>query len=64
LTAGIIGQMVHMNVDIFQSRPQVQLLWLLAALLVAMEHVEEPSEDERVKARAAPPRLHALEGAS
>ena len=39
LTAGIIGQMVHMSVDIFQSRPQVQLLWLVAGLLVAMERV-------------------------
>jgi hypothetical protein len=37
LTAGLLGQMVHMSVDIFQSRPQVQLLWLVAALLVAME---------------------------
>jgi putative inorganic carbon (HCO3(-)) transporter len=38
LTAGVIGQMVHMNVDIFQSRPQVQVLWLVAALLVAMQN--------------------------
>jgi hypothetical protein len=28
--------MVHMMVEIFQSRPQVQLLWLIAALLAAM----------------------------
>ena len=39
LTAGVIGQMVHMGVDIFQSRPQVQLLWLVAGLLVAMRGV-------------------------
>ncbi|TMK66090.1 MAG: hypothetical protein E6G60_03910 [Actinobacteria bacterium] len=39
LTAGIIGQTVHMSVDIFQSRPQIQLLWLVAGLLVAMQNV-------------------------
>ena len=36
LAAAIVGQMVHMMVEIFQSRPQVQLLWFLAALLAAM----------------------------
>jgi O-antigen ligase len=45
-TAGIVGQMVHMNVDIFQSRPQVQLLWLVAALLVAMQNVVAESGEE------------------
>jgi putative inorganic carbon (HCO3(-)) transporter len=36
LSAGIAGQLVHMGVDIFQSRPQVEGLWLAAALLAAM----------------------------
>lgn len=36
ITAGIGGQLVHMGVDIFQSRPQIQLLWFMAALLTAM----------------------------
>jgi putative inorganic carbon (HCO3(-)) transporter len=36
LAAAVVGQMVHMMVEIFQSRPQVQLLWLIAALLAAM----------------------------
>ncbi len=40
LTAGVIGQMVHMTVDLFKGRPQVQLLWLVAGLLVAMESIE------------------------
>jgi len=44
LTAGVIGQMVHMNVDIFQSRPQVQVLWLVAGLLVAMQNVRVERE--------------------
>jgi putative inorganic carbon (HCO3(-)) transporter len=36
LTAGLMGQIVHMGVDLFESRPQVQLLWLVAALLAAL----------------------------
>lgn len=35
-TAAIVGQMVHMNVDLFNARPQVQLLWLVAGLVIAM----------------------------
>ena len=30
------GQMAHMYFDIFHSRPQVQTLWLVAALIIAM----------------------------
>lgn len=37
LAAGVAGQLVHMGVDIFQDRPQVEGLWLVAALLAAME---------------------------
>jgi putative inorganic carbon (HCO3(-)) transporter len=37
LFAAVLGHMAHMFVDIFQSRPIIQLLWLVAALLVAME---------------------------
>lgn len=37
LAAGIAGQMVHMGVDLFQDRPQVEGLWLAAALLAAMD---------------------------
>jgi O-antigen ligase len=36
LTAALLGQLVHMGVDLFQSRPQVQTLWMDAALLAAM----------------------------
>jgi putative inorganic carbon (hco3(-)) transporter len=36
LLAGLFGTMVHMYVDIFQSRAQVQVLWLMAGLLAAM----------------------------
>lgn len=42
-TAAIAGQMVHMFVDIYASRPLVQGLWLVAGLLAAMrELVETP----------------------
>ena len=37
--AAIAGQMIHMNVDIFNARPQVQLLWLVAGLITAMHHL-------------------------
>lgn len=39
LIAGLIGQMVEMTVELFQSRPEVQGLLLVAALLVAMQNV-------------------------
>lgn len=34
--SAIVGQMVHMFFDVFHSRPQVQLLWLVAGLLIVM----------------------------
>ena len=37
ITAGVAGQLFHMGVDIFQSKPEVEGLWLIAALLIAME---------------------------
>ena len=37
LTASILGAMVTMGVERFIARPLVQLLWLIAALLVAVE---------------------------
>src|SRR2546430_3975621 len=33
ITAAIIGQIVHMNFDVFRIGPVPELLWLLAALL-------------------------------
>jgi hypothetical protein len=36
LLCGVIAQMIHMTVDIFASRPQVESLWIAAALLAAM----------------------------
>jgi O-antigen ligase len=38
-TVAIIGHMEHMSFDVFRSRPQVQTLWLISGLIVAMTHV-------------------------
>lgn len=40
-TAAVIGQMVHMNFDIFNAQAQVQGLWLVAALLAAMHNIQD-----------------------
>jgi putative inorganic carbon (HCO3(-)) transporter len=37
--AAIAGQTVHMFFDVFHGRPQVQLLWLVAALVMVMSHM-------------------------
>jgi O-antigen ligase len=44
-TAAIAGQMVHMFFDVFHSRPQVQLLWLIAGLLLVMSYVQFPAKN-------------------
>jgi O-antigen ligase len=40
LTAAVVGQMLQMNVELFNARPQVQYLWLCAGLIVAMTRLE------------------------
>jgi O-antigen ligase len=50
LAAGVAGQIVHMAVDIFQDRAQVEALWLVAALLVVIETI---SRRERKLTRAS-----------
>jgi putative inorganic carbon (hco3(-)) transporter len=39
LAAGLAGQMVHMSFDIFNHRPQIQLLCLIAGLIAAISHM-------------------------
>lgn len=41
-SAAILAQMIHMSVDVFHSRPQVQLLWFVAGLMAAMHALSEP----------------------
>lgn len=38
-TVAIVGQMAHMFFDIFHSRPQVQTLWIVAALVIGMRNL-------------------------
>jgi O-antigen ligase len=40
LLLAIAGQMLHMTVDVFNSRAQVQSLWLCAGLIVALSRME------------------------
>jgi hypothetical protein len=37
--------MGHMFIDIFNSRPQVQLLWLVAGLITAMRNMSMQPDD-------------------
>lgn len=39
--AGVIGEMLHMSVEIGRGRPLNQLLWILAGLVTAMVRMEE-----------------------
>jgi putative inorganic carbon (HCO3(-)) transporter len=36
LTTGIVANMIHMTVDIFHSRTQIQMLWIVMALMLAI----------------------------
>ncbi len=38
LAGGIVANMVHMTADIFNSRPHVQILWLLVAVVLVLDH--------------------------
>lgn len=42
-TAALMGQMLHMQVDIFSTRPLVQLLFVVAALISAMSRIDAPA---------------------
>lgn len=39
-TAAIVGQMAHMFVDVFNSRPQVHGLWFVAGFITAMRNMD------------------------
>jgi len=54
--AGIVGQMSHMFLDLFHGRPQVQGLWLVAGLIVAIYNtVGDPLPDSNIKRSGAVP---------
>jgi putative inorganic carbon (hco3(-)) transporter len=46
-TAALMGQMLHMQVDMYSSRPQVQLLFVVAALIGAMSRMGAPRAPQR-----------------
>jgi O-antigen ligase len=39
MTVAVVGDMVHQSVEILQDRGIIQLLWLIAALVVAMQEI-------------------------
>ena len=41
IISAITGHMVHMQVDTFDSRPAIQLLWINAALIVAIYNIQK-----------------------
>jgi len=41
LVAAIVGQMIHMSVDVFNGRQQVEMLWCCAALAAAISYVKK-----------------------
>jgi O-antigen ligase len=43
IAAMVVGQMVHMLVDMFNSRPYIETLWCCAALMMAMVRISEVS---------------------
>lgn len=45
--AAILAQLIHMNVDTFHSRPQVQMLWFAAGLIAAI-HAMLANRTDRV----------------
>jgi putative inorganic carbon (HCO3(-)) transporter len=53
-TCGIVGQLLHMQVDIFNGRAQVQMLWIVAALLAVLATRTRAAIDGAAPAHAAP----------
>ena len=51
LTAGFIGQAIHMGFDVFHSRSQIEMMFLIAALIVAVSAVTNDPADDGVVAK-------------
>lgn len=39
LTMGVFGHLLHMNLDLFNTRPQIQILWLMCGLVASIEAI-------------------------
>jgi O-antigen ligase len=51
LTAGVVGFMAHMSVELFRGRPLTQLVWFVAGLITAIRDLagEDRGEEEDVR---------------
>ena len=49
LMAGTVGQMIHMSKDVFNGRSQIQMLWLVAALIVAICNMAAISDENEAE---------------
>lgn len=58
LAVGLLGSMIHMTVEIYHGRPQVQLLWLVLALLLVLPRLSDPPADRTMHT----PDQHAARG--
>jgi O-antigen ligase len=54
--AALAGHLIHLSVDLFSERPQVQLLWTVAALITVVRELAI-SPATPVNGLAAPPRV-------
>ena len=50
LAVAIFGNMLHMLVDVFNSRTQVQVLWLILGLVAAVSAIAETKHNDRKEA--------------
>ena len=62
-TAALMGQMLHMQVDIFSTRPLVQLLFVVAALIGVMSRMDAPALQPETMRRAGEVRSARLQPA-
>ena len=60
LTMAIVGQMLHMFVDVFNSRVQIQMLWLCAGLLVGISQLRPLQTDASAASRESHEALNAI----
>lgn len=49
-TTAIVGHMAHMMVDLFNGRPQVQLLWVIIAILTILNRLVLDQPDQELAA--------------
>jgi putative inorganic carbon (HCO3(-)) transporter len=64
LAAALAGHLIHLGVDLFSERPQVQLLWTIAALITVVQTLSiAPADPLPGAAAATSPQRRAKAGA-